>query len=73
MESFTVALFLTKSILNLRDSSTSKPKRQVNAFSNICPTLHHTIRYGLGVGHTNLQKIIIVDLKKQKKISKHAK
>ena len=38
---FTVALFLTYSILNLRDSSTSKSKRQVNAFSNIYPTLHH--------------------------------
>ena len=53
---FTVALFLTKSILNLRDSSTSKSKRQVNAFSNICPTLHHAKRRGIGVGHTKIIK-----------------
>ena len=41
-EAFTVALFLTD-VKNLRDSTQSKPKRQVNAFSFVSSPPFHPI------------------------------
>ena len=42
-EAFTVALFLTN-VKNLRDSTESKPKRQVNAFSIMSSPTHEPCR-----------------------------